>query len=202
MKYPKLREIREAVVSLLTPAYTTPFPAREHVPDENFRGKPEVNEEKCVGCVTCSNVCPPHAITIFDDAAKGVRTIVRDYGKCIFCGQCEAFCITGEGVKLSNKLYDIAVFDRSNSVETQTRELALCSYCNAVISSKEHIKFLFDKLGPKGYSSTLALNIVNQTLVSDPGSVEVPVQDDLKRKDMFNTICPNCQRSVQVKMLL
>jgi Pyruvate/2-oxoacid:ferredoxin oxidoreductase delta subunit len=201
MRYPKLRELREAVVSLLTPAYTTSFPAMAHVPEEKFRGKPEVNEKGCVGCITCANVCPPRAITVADDSTTGIRTIVRDYGKCIFCGQCEAYCITGEGVKLSNLLYDIAVFDRGRSVEEQTRDLLLCSYCNCVITTKEHVQFLFKKLGPRGYSSTLALNLFNQTLIPDPDSVEVPVQDELKRKDMFNTICPNCQRSVQVKML-
>ncbi|MBE0675385.1 MAG: 4Fe-4S binding protein [Bacteroidales bacterium] len=201
MRYPKLRELREAVISLVTPAYTTSFPFKEHVPEDKFRGKPVVNEKECVGCMTCANVCPPHAITVSDDPATGIRTVVRDYGRCIFCGQCEAFCITGAGVKLSNMLYDIAVFDRGNSVETQTRELVLCSHCGEVISTKDHIQFLFNKLGPKGYSSTLALNIVNQTLIPDPDSVRVEVQDELKRKDMFNTICPNCQRSIQVKML-
>ncbi|MFP4488370.1 MAG: 4Fe-4S dicluster domain-containing protein [Bacteroidales bacterium] len=201
MKYPKLRELREAVISLVTPAYTTSFPSKEHVPEEKFRGKPEISEDGCVGCMSCANVCPPCAITVSDDAETGIRTIVRDYGRCIFCGQCEAFCITGEGVKLSNKIYDIATFDRSSSVETQTRELLMCSNCGDVITTKEHVQFLFRKLGTKGYSSTLALNVFNETFIPDPKSVEVAVQDEVKRKDMFNIICPNCQRSLQVKML-
>ena len=201
MKYPKLRELKEAIISLLTPAYTTSFPSQEHVPEEKFRGKPEVNEDKCVGCMSCANVCPPCAITVSDDQEAGIRTIVRDYGRCIFCGQCEAFCITGEGVKLSNRIYDMAAFDRTKGVETQTRELLLCSSCGDVITTKEHVQFLFNKLGPKGYSSTLAMNVFNETLIPDPESVEVGVQDELKRKDMFNIICPNCQRSLQVKIL-
>lgn len=201
MKYPKLRELREAVISLFTPAYTTSFPSKEHIPEEKFRGKPEVNEDECVGCMSCANVCPPCAITVSDDRNTGIRTIIRDYGKCIFCGQCETFCITGEGVKLSNMIYDMAAFDRSNSVETQTRELLMCSNCGDVITTKEHIHFLFRKLGTRGYSSTLALNVFNQTLIPDPESVEVDIQDELKRKDMFNIMCPNCQRSLQVKML-
>lgn len=201
MKYPKLRELREAVISLVTPAYTTPFPSKEHVPEEKFRGKPEVSEDDCVGCMSCANVCPPCAITVSDDKETGIRTIIRDYGRCIFCGQCEAACITGEGVKLSNKIYDIATFDRATSVETQTRELLLCSNCGDVITTKEHVQFLFRKLGTKGYSSTLALNVFNQTFIPDPKSVEVAVQDEVKRKDMFNIMCPNCQRSLQVKML-
>lgn len=197
-----MRELREAVISLVTPAYTTSFPSKEHVPEEKFRGKPEVNEDNCVGCMSCANVCPPCAITVSDDKETGIRTIVRDYGRCIFCGQCEAFCITGEGVQLSNKVYDIATFDRADSVETQTRELLLCSNCGDVITTKEHVQFLFRKLGAKGYSSTLALNVFNQTLIPDPESVEVAVQDEVKRKDMFNIMCPNCQRSLQVKMLI
>jgi formate hydrogenlyase subunit 6/NADH:ubiquinone oxidoreductase subunit I len=85
MRYPKLRELKEAVVSLVTPAYTSKFPAEPHTPFEKFRGKPVVDDENCVGCETCANVCPPMAITFTDDKEKGVRIIRRDYGKCIFC---------------------------------------------------------------------------------------------------------------------
>ncbi len=46
MKYPKLRELKEAVISLLTPAYTSKFPAEPHVPFEKFRGKPEVDDKE------------------------------------------------------------------------------------------------------------------------------------------------------------
>ena len=95
MKYPKIRELKEAVVSLFTPAYTTTFPAKPHTPFENFRGKPEVDDAHCVGCETCSHVCPPGAISIEDDPETGKRTITRNYGKCIFCGMCQQHCITG-----------------------------------------------------------------------------------------------------------
>ena len=70
MRYPKLREIREALVSLFSPAYTTRFPKEPHVPFENFRGKPVVDDANCVGCETCANVCPSHAITFHDDTAR------------------------------------------------------------------------------------------------------------------------------------
>ena len=49
MKYPKVREIKEAVISLVTPAYTSKFPAQPHIPFEKFRGKPVVDDENCVG---------------------------------------------------------------------------------------------------------------------------------------------------------
>ncbi len=202
MRYPKLREIKEAVTSLLSPAFTTSFPFKEHIPAQKFRGKPVVDDKNCVGCMSCANVCPPMAITVADNKEDGIRTITRDYGRCIFCGQCEAFCITGKGVKLSNQIFDIAAFNLSSVIEKQQKELLLCKYCGDVITTKEHVEFMISKLGPKGYSSTLNLNIINDTLLPDTDDTTIEIQDDLKRKDMFNILCPNCQRIVQVKTLL
>jgi len=202
MKYPKLREVKEAVISLLTPAYTTKFPKKPHTPFENYRGKPVVDDENCVGCETCANVCPPGAITFRDDKKKKIRIIERNYGLCIFCGQCQEHCITGKGVKLSDKIYDMATFDRSQLVERQEKELLICESCGAIITTKEHIQYLHKKLGPIAYSSILNLNMLNEKLkLTEPKDTAVDVRDELKRKDMFNIICPNCLRKVLVKSL-
>ncbi len=200
MKYPKLRELREAVYSLLTPAYTSRFPAEPHIPFKNFRGKPVVDDANCVGCETCANVCPPHAITFRDDKEKGIRIIERNYGICIFCGQCQDHCITGKGVKLSDKIYDMATFDRSQTVEKQEKELLICNSCGAIITTREHIVFMHKKLGPKAYSSILNLTMLNEELkLATRKETDVVVKEGLKRKDMFNIICPNCLRKVLIK---
>lgn len=202
MRYPKLREVREALVSLVSPAYTTKFPEVAHIPFENFRGKPVVDNENCVGCETCANVCPPEAITFTDDKVKKVRIIRRDYGKCIFCGQCQEHCITGKGVKLSDKIFDLAVFDRQINIEFQEKELLICENCNAVITTREHLYFMHRKLGPKAFSSILNLNLLNEKLkLAEGQDISVEIRDGLKRKDMFNIICPNCLRQVLVKYL-
>ncbi len=202
MRYPKIREIKEAVISLFSPAYTSPFPRKGHQPFEGYRGKPVVDEKNCVGCQTCANVCPSHAITFSDNREKRIRTITRDYGKCLFCGQCQEHCITGKGVVLSDKIYDLAVTDRKEVVELQERELLVCENCNAIITTKQHLFYLHGKLGPKAFASILNLNMLNEKLrLEDPSKTEVPVQDHLKRKDMFNILCPDCLRDVQVKTL-
>lgn len=202
MKYPKLRELKEAVVSLVTPAYTSKFPFQPHTPESSYRGKPVVNDEMCVGCETCANVCPSGAITVEDLPEEKVRIIRRNFGKCIFCGQCEEHCITREGVKLSDKIYDMATFDRGTLVETQQKELLTCKNCGAIITTKKHYEFMHYRLGPKAYSSLMNLNMLNERLrMADEPDVDVAVIDELKRKDMFNTLCPNCLRQVLVKNL-
>jgi formate hydrogenlyase subunit 6/NADH:ubiquinone oxidoreductase subunit I len=200
MKYPKLRELKEAMRSLVTPAYTTKFPAKPHTPAENYRGKPVVDDRYCVGCETCANVCPSGVITFVDDKKEKKRFIERNYGLCIFCGQCQEHCITGKGIKLSDKIYDMSVFNREELIEKQEKELLVCESCGAVITTKEHIQFMHQKLGPKAFSSVLNLNILNETLRLAPEKdTRVEVKDDLKRKDMFNIICPNCLRKVLIK---
>jgi len=202
MKYPKIRELKEALASLFTSAYTTKFPYADHVPFEKFRGKPVVDDANCVGCETCANVCPPKAIIFTDDPVKRIRTIRRDYGKCIFCGQCEEHCITRKGVKLSDKIFDLAQTDRSKNVEYQEKELLVCHNCGAVITTKEHLQFIHKKLGPKAFASIINLNVLNEKLrLAEGQDVEVDVKDHLKRKDMFNILCPNCLRIVLIKYL-
>ena len=203
MKYPKLREVKEALISLFTKPYTSRFPFAPHTPFDGFRGKPTVDEDNCVGCEACTNVCPAGAITFEDDPGKRMRTITRNIRKCIFCGKCEEHCTTRKGVKLDDKAWDLAVFDRSDLIETQERELLICENCGAIITTKQHLKFVHDKLGPKAYSSMLNLNMLNERLeLASAEEISVKIKDDLKRKDFFNTLCPNCNRKVQVKNLV
>ncbi len=202
MKYPKIRELKEAVISLLTPAYTTSFPKKPHTPFKNFRGKPEVDDQHCVGCETCTNVCPSHAITFEDDRASGKRVITRNFGKCIFCGMCQQHCITGKGVMLSDQIFDLAVFERDKVIEKQEKDLVVCKNCQAVITTDEHIKYMHNKLGVLAFASSLNLNLLNEKLeLAKKEDTEVEIRDGLKRKDMFNIICPNCTRSVLIQYI-
>jgi hypothetical protein len=58
------------------------------------------------------------------------------------------------------------------------------------------------KLGPKAFSSVINLNMLNLKLkLATTEETHVEIIDTLKRKDMFNIICPNCLRQVQVKYL-
>jgi formate hydrogenlyase subunit 6/NADH:ubiquinone oxidoreductase subunit I len=109
MKYPKLRELKEAIKALVKGPFTTRFPFEPHEPPEGFRGAPKFYEKDCTGCTACANVCPPGAITFEDkiEHGKSVRAFTLRYDICIYCGQCQANCLTGKGIMLS-KEFDLA----------------------------------------------------------------------------------------------
>lgn len=204
MKYPKLRELAEAIRSLFSRPYTTKFPYEPHIPEKRFRGKPKYNKEECVGCGACAIVCPPQCIEIIDDitAQIPIRRLILHYDTCIFCGQCERYCITQKGIKLSQE-FDLTILDRSKAVEVQESELLVCENCKSVIGTKDHLRFLARKLGPLAYTQPLMILTVESELGLRPEGLaplepsKEPVSPlPLRRTDMYKLLCPKCRREV------
>jgi len=200
MRYPKLRELREALRSVFSKPYTTKYPKEPHVPYEAFRGKPEFFDEYCVGCGACAEVCPADAIKIIDPeqpvtGRHPVRKIELRYDSCIFCRNCEQNCITEKGIQLTNK-YDLALFDRKLAVESVEKELVICEVCHSIIAAKDHLKWLSRRLG------TLAYGNPNLILVSQSiEKTKTPRQEDaeLRRTDIMKVLCPKCRHEVMLK---
>jgi hydrogenase-4 component H len=157
MKYPKLRELREAIKSLFSRPYTTKFPFKPHEAFDGFRGKPKYFEDYCVGCGACAQVCPGNAIKVVDPEEPvtkldpvPMRRIVLRYDTCIFCGNCQANCITEKGIQLTGE-FDLALFDRNLAVEDIEKELIICELCGAIVSTLDHLKWLARRLGTLAY---------------------------------------------------
>ena len=202
MRYPKLRELREAVRSLLSRPYTSKFPVVPHEPFDGYRGKPRYFEEHCVGCGACGQVCPAGAITVFDPKEPvreknppPLRRLEMRYDVCNFCGNCQANCITEKGIQLT-KEYDLALFDRRQAVESIELELASCDLCGAVITPLAHLRWLAQRLGTLAYG--------NPTLLLTSQRELIPVEsglpgDDVRRPDLFKVLCPKCRHVVVLK---
>jgi len=199
MRYPKLRELVEAIKALIKGPYTSKFPFKPHVPEKRYRGKPEYHEEQCVGCGACSEVCPPGAITMTDviDANHPIRKFDLRYDNCIFCGQCQANCITQEGIKLSNKLDDLSVFDRGETIESVEKDLILCEGCGSTVGAKDHLIWIAKKLGPLAYSSpTSYLSALKDLKLA---YLKVKKSVALTRQDRIKVLCPKCRREVTLE---
>jgi hypothetical protein len=58
------------------------------------------------------------------------------------------------------------------------------------------------KLGPKAYSNIMNLNVLNEKLkLAAEEDTDFDLSKELKRRDMFNVLCPNCLRKTLVKTL-
>ncbi|MBU4484574.1 4Fe-4S binding protein [bacterium] len=197
MKYPKLRELREAIIALIKGPCTTKYPFEPHKPFDRFRGKPIPNSDECIGCEACASVCPAKAIEIINDVENLSRRIVWSYDKCIFCGQCEANCTTETGVKLSNEEFDLAVFDRSTLRSEVEKELVICFCCNEIIGTKEQLLWLARKLGPLAYGN-FPLILATQNELQIVKDDKYKVNEKPGRSNIFNILCPRCRHKVEL----
>ncbi|HIE44005.1 MAG TPA: 4Fe-4S dicluster domain-containing protein [Candidatus Omnitrophica bacterium] len=197
MKYPKLRELKEAITALIKGPYTSKFPKEPHTPHPNFRGQPKFNEEKCVGCLACEEVCPANAIAHKDnteDTSNPKRIMIHYTDTCIFCGQCEAACIAeGEGIKLSND-WELSFFDRKNeSYETIEKDLQLCEICGSPIACKDHLRWISERIGELSYSNpTLYLSRLKSLGIVDENIISA--LKDQWRSDRVKILCARCRR--------
>jgi len=194
MRWPKVREIREALTSLFTPPYTKKFPAVPDTDSGSFRGFPRYRKDVCVGCGTCALVCPPQAIDVRDDAAGKVRTLRVDYGSCIQCGQCQEKCITGTGIENTTE-YSLAVADlRAAEVfESVEKELIVCECCGAVIACRDHLFWIKERLGAKAYAHPNLLLLAQERLV---GLLPSRPKSRLRREDQIKTTCAKCRQRI------
>ena len=207
MRLPKLRELKEAVTAVFSPRFTTRFPSEPCVVPERFRGKPEFDLDYCIGCGACVNVCPsPGCLTQVDDlqADPPVRKITHRYDTCIFCGNCEANCTTEKGIKLSDK-WDLAGLDRSAMSETHEYELQLCEKCGALIGTKKHLVWLYEKLGPLAYTNPSLLLAKSGELSTAPKDVQSAVSEKADKQqsqtsDFMRILCPKCKCELNIRL--
>ncbi len=197
MKYPKLRELREAFRSLFGKPVTSRFPRERHTPFTGFRGKPVPDDKECVGCGACANVCPARAIEVKEDlgANPPVREVIWHYDQCIYCGQCERYCSTEKGVSLSRE-FDLSVYDRSALTMGLSKELARCEGCGEIIAPRAQLLWLIRRLGPLASGNfTLLYTAQKELRITDTPPGE---QSIVSRAGLYRVLCPKCRHTVLV----
>jgi len=202
MRLPKIREIVEAVKALIFGPYTSAFPKKPATPPEGFRGRPTYHEDDCVGCGACFQTCPARAITMEDktDAAVPARKLTVLYDHCIFCQTCERSCITDTGIQLETE-YNMVSDTRSDQQMSVEKELVLCDVCGAVIAARDHLRWLYNKLGPLAYANpTLMLTSLSELQIVDEPAEPTPRREseEVTRGDRMRVLCPECRSKVSV----
>jgi formate hydrogenlyase subunit 6/NADH:ubiquinone oxidoreductase subunit I len=201
MRKPKLRELGEAIKALVQGPITTRFPAEPYTPPEVFRGRPTYDEEECIGCKACAELCPTHCIDVIDDTTRTppMRRLVLHYDKCIFCGHCELHCSTAKGIRMSSE-YDLACFDRSTCTQTVENELVVCEVCGTIVGAKKHLLFVADRLGAKRYANPTLIMVAEGELGLAESDRKQP-GEPLTREDLMRVTCPGCRRTLVLQEL-
>lgn len=204
MRYPKLRELKEAITALIKGPYTSKFPYEKHEPAKRFRGKPEYSDEGCIGCAACALVCPARAIEFRDVITnkKATRKMILHLDECHFCGQCSALCTTREdnppGIKHTVE-FDLAGFERSEMVSSSSeKELALCEVCGDVITTKAHLEWIARKLGPLAFSNP-TLFVASLKNLGFAEEVLQAAKDYVLRPDRIKVLCSKCRRRATIE---
>ncbi|MEM2576142.1 MAG: 4Fe-4S dicluster domain-containing protein [Sulfolobales archaeon] len=121
---------------------TRKYPFEQVEVPEGFRGLPEFDPSKCVGCTACANVCTPDAIRVVDEVEGGVRRLEYRVGRCIFCGRCADVCPVS-AIKIT-KEFELAY--KGDVVHIIELKLIKCSLCGKPFTTSKHLKHTSGKL--------------------------------------------------------
>ena len=200
MRKPKLRELLEAVRSATHRPFTYAFPAKPSPPPPAYRGKGKFNEDDCIGCGACAEVCPAGAIEVIDrpQLSPPTRTIVRRDDRCIFCGQCQSLCTTGKGIECTAE-YDLATLDRESCAVSVNKELELCEKCGAVIGARDHLRWTARRLGAKRYANPTLMLVADRDLDLPNDEAERQADVPTGRSDILRILCGECRREVLLR---
>lgn len=188
------RILKQAVRAVFSPAFTTRFPAEPFEPQESFRGRPRFNAAGCTGCGACAEVCPSKCIDVIDDldSSPPKRVLVQHLDACIVCGQCERYCPTHDGIRMSRE-WDFAGFTAADFEERVEKTLVICEVCGETVAPLDQLRWLAERLGPASFANPTLAMLAGQKL----GFVEQGVRStsvSILRSDRMAIQCPRCRR--------
>ncbi|MCQ2084784.1 MAG: 4Fe-4S binding protein [archaeon] len=116
---------------------------------DNYRGRPALDFNKCIGCGMCAKMCVCNSIILVDTPDDEGKTVSRpqiNIGRCSFCGYCAEYCPV-DAMTVS-PIVELAEFTRSDLIYGP-RRLAY-EHTTEGMKVKNEVTLLSDYLNGKG----------------------------------------------------
>ena len=114
---PVLAAVRRIIKSTIHRPVTIMYPyEKEWVPD-NYRGRPGLRFDRCLGCGICVRACPTTCIELVevaDDEGNMVKRPQVNVGRCMMCGYCAEYCPVDAMTTTTD--YELAEFSRKDLI--------------------------------------------------------------------------------------
>ena len=141
----------------------------------------------------------PHVyLEIVDDLSSTPpsRKLIQHLDACIWCGQCERYCPTQAGIKLTNE-YDCVGFAPEDFEEKVEKEILLCELCGGIIAPVDQLRWLTKRLGPMAYANPSLMMVAAKDLgIADNGVTGV--DGEIRRGDRLSIQCPHCRKKTSL----
>ena len=114
---PVFAAVRRIIKSTIHRPVTIMYPyEKEWVPD-NYRGRPGLRFDRCLGCGICVRACPTTCIELVevaDDEGNMVKRPQVNVGRCMMCGYCAEYCPVDAMTTTTD--YELAEFSRKDLI--------------------------------------------------------------------------------------
>jgi formate hydrogenlyase subunit 6/NADH:ubiquinone oxidoreductase subunit I len=150
-------KLKEAVICFKNLRVTLPYPAQPAPAPEGFRGRLEIDIDKCIGCGACAIACPPRLINIVDLDSK--RTFEFVLGKCTYCARCAEVC-PEQAIAMSRE-FELATENKGDLNITMELTMAKCQDCGTAFTTQRVIDKLAAVLPEKIEIEPAALDWLN-----------------------------------------
>ena len=141
-------KLKEAWICLKAGRITLPYPFRAAWVPDGFRGKLEIDKDKCIGCAGCASVCTPRAIVV-TDLNKDWRKLEFFLERCTYCGRCEEVC-PEDAIEMTQN-FETATDSKKDLYISVELYMGTCGRCGRCFKTQHPL----DKIMTTGFRSHL-----------------------------------------------
>lgn len=154
-----------------------------------------------MGCTACAQVCPARAIDYEDKlkVSKPKRVLTVNWDICIFCGQCEANCLTGKGIILSREFDFATTGKREELKQAIEKEFVLCECCQEPIVPVAQYSWVTKRLGPLIFTNSSLMFFYLRSLGLAIKQRVLAKTSLRKKRPHFYPLLPRCRREAVIK---